>query len=103
VVRHPEEAYRHTVNALTGSCEIDKLYLEDGSEMLFVPGMSVRLEISAPGYMTQIFQYDVRRRKNKLEVTLPALEIEEDDDFEIPIIQFGRDKPREAGGAGPAN
>ncbi len=102
VVRHPKEADRHRVNSLTGTWEASVLYLPDGSEMIFTPGMSIQLEISAPGYMTQIIQYDIRKRKNNLEVTLQPLDLGADD-LEEPMIQFGRDKPREEGGTGPAN
>ncbi len=102
VIRHPDEADRHRVNSLTGSWEESKLYMPDGSELIFVPGMSIQLEVSAPGYMTQIIQYDVRKRKNNLEVSLVELELD-DSDIDEPLLQFGRDKPREAGGTGPAN
>ncbi len=94
VVRHPDEADRHRVNALTGSWSASVLYLPDGSEMIFTPGMSIQLEVSAPGYMTQIIQYDIRKRKNKIEVTLPKLDLENSEVGE-PLIQFGRDKPRD--------
>lgn len=94
VVRHPEEADRHRVNALTGVWEGDVLYLPDGSEMVFTPGMTLTLEVSAPGYVTQIVQYDVRKRRNHIEVTLPILEVDSSD-IEEPLIQFGRDKAKE--------
>ncbi|MCB9778406.1 MAG: hypothetical protein H6742_07580 [Alphaproteobacteria bacterium] len=102
VIRHPDEADRHRVNSLTGSWEDSKLYMPDGSELIFVPGMSIQFEISAAGYVTQVIQYDVRKRKNNLEVTLQELVID-DADIDEPLIQFGRDKPRETGGTGPAN
>lgn len=102
VIRHPAEADRHRVNSLTGAWEGSVLYLPDGSEMIFTPGTTIQFEISAPGYMTQIIQYDIRKRKNNLEVTLPALELEQSE-IEEPLIQFGRDKPRDEGGTGPAN
>ena len=94
VVRHPDEADRHRVNSLTGVWEGDVLYLPDGSEMVFTPGMTITLEVSAPGYVTQIVQYDVRKRRNHIEVTLPVLEIDSTD-IEEPLIQFGRDKAKE--------
>ncbi len=103
VVRHPDEADRHRVNALTGEWFASVLYLPDGSEMIFTPGMSITLEVSAPGYMTQIVAYDIRKRKNKIEITLPPLPIEVEEEIEEPLIQFGRDRPRDVGGAGPAN
>ncbi len=102
VIRHPEEADRRRENAVTGEWTGSVLYLPDGSEMIFTPGMSIQLEISAPGYMTQIIQYDIRKRGNKVEITLPKLEFDEGD-IEEPLIQFGRDKPRDVGGAAPAN
>ena len=102
VIRHPDEADRHRVNSLTGTWEGSVLYLPDGSEMIFTPGMSIQFEISAPGYMTRVVQYDIRKRKNTVPVSLQVLEMTEDD-IEEPIITFGRDKPRDVGGAGPAN
>ena len=94
VIRHPEEADRHRVNAMTGSWAADVLYLPDGSELVFTPGMSITLEVSAPGYQTQIVQYDIRKRRNRLEVSLPVLVVDESG-IDEPLIQFGRDKPRE--------
>lgn len=102
VIRQPDEADRHRVNSLTGSWEESKLYLPDGSELVFTPGMTIQLEVSAPGYLTQIIQYDIRKRKNNVEIALPELELD-DQDIDEPLLQFGRDEPREAGGTGPAN
>ena len=102
VIRHPDEADRHRVNSLTGSWEESKLYMPDGSELVFVPGMSIQLEVSAPGFVTQIIQYDIRKRKNHFEVTLPVMDLD-DSDIDEPLLQFGRDNPREDGGGGPAN
>lgn len=103
VVRHPDEADRHRVNAATGEYVDDVLYLPDGSELIFTPGMTIQFEISAPGYMMQIVQYDIKKRKNRIEITLPPLPLDEDDEIEEPLIQFGRDRPREVGGGRPAN
>ena len=102
VIRHPEEADRHRVNSITGEWTAPILYLPDGGELIFTPGMTIRLEISAPGYMTQIIQYDIRKRRNKIEVMLAELEMD-DDDIEEPVIQFDRDQLRDVGGTGPAN
>ena len=52
--------------------------------------------------LTQIIQYDIRKRKNNVEVRLPALALEEQE-VDEPLLQFGRDKPRETGNTGPAN
>jgi hypothetical protein len=102
VVRHPEETDRHRVNAATGHWEGSVLYLPDGKEMIFMPGMSIELEISAPGFLTRVVQYDIRKRRNHIRVNLDKIEFQTDD-IEEPIIQFGRDKPRADGGSGPAN
>jgi hypothetical protein len=101
-IRHPEEAESHRVNSITGEWTAPELYLPDGGELIFTPGMTVRFEVSAPGYMTQIIQYDIRKRRNKVEVILMEMAMD-DEDIEEPLIQFGRDRPREVGGTGPAN
>ncbi len=102
VIRHPDEADRHRVNAVDGSWEAAVLYMPDGTELVFEPGLTLRLEISAPGYMTQVIQYDVRKRNNKIPVSLSLLELESEE-IEEPVIQFGRDRPRDETGATPAN
>jgi hypothetical protein len=102
VIRHPDEADRHRVNSLTGAWEASVLYLPDGTEMHFQPGMTLQLEVSAPGYVTQVIQYEVRKRKNRIEVSLAAMELDSQG-IEEPLIQFGRDRPREESGQGPAN
>lgn len=94
VIRHPQEADRHRVNSVDGSWEGSVLYMPDGSELRFTPGMTLELEISAPGFMTQVFQYQVRKRKNVIELTLPKIEMD-DATIEDPVISFGRDLPRE--------
>ncbi len=103
VIRHPQEAERHRVNTLTGEWYAQVLYLPDGSELIFQPGSPLSLEVSAPGFMTKIIQYDIRKRNNKVEIALDKLQIDEDE-IEEPLLQFGRDRPREdGGGSGPAN
>ena len=94
VIRHPQEADRHRVNTFDGSWEASVLYMPDGSELKFLKGMELELEISAPGFVNQRIKYLVRKRKNVVQVTLQRMEFdmtqEEEDD---PVIQFGRDKP----------
>ena len=102
VVRHPSEADRHRVNAETGHWEQAILYLPDGSELVFEPGLNLQLEVSAPGYMTRVVAYDVKKRRNQFPVVLEKMNLK-DADFEEPIIQFGRDKPRTNTGGGAAN
>ncbi|MEN9787859.1 MAG: hypothetical protein RLZZ299_3123 [Pseudomonadota bacterium] len=94
VVRHPQEQDRHRVNAVDGSWEGNALYMPDGSELRFTAGMTLELEISAPGYVSQVCQYQVRKRKNVIEVKLDKL-VMDTSTIEEPVISFGRDEPRE--------
>lgn len=94
VVRHPLEQDRHRVNSVDGSWETSVLYLPDGTELRFTPGQTLDLEISAPGYVTQVFQYQIRKRRNVIEVKLHKIE-NEVEQIEEPMITFGRDVPRE--------
>ncbi len=94
VVRHPLEQDRHRVNSVDGSWETNVLYMPDGTELRFTPGQTIELEISAPGYVTQVFQYQIKKRRNVVELKL--LKIENDvEQIEEPMITFGRDLPRE--------
>ena len=102
VVRHPEEAERHRVNESSGYWEDTVLYLPKARELVFQPGMTIQLEVSAPAYMTKEIMYDIKRRRNHFDVYLDKID-EDTEDFDDPIIQFGRDKPAAGGAAGPAN
>jgi hypothetical protein len=104
VIRHQAERDLHPVNNRTGVWTADRLYLHSGLEEPFVKGATVELEISAPGFVTSHVVYMMRKRKNRLVVTLepmPALMSGEED--EDPVIQFGRDKPIDPGSGGPAH
>ncbi len=97
VVRHPLEQDRHRVNSVDGSWETSVLYMPDGTELRFTPGQTVELEISAPGYVTQVFQYQIRKRRNVVELKLHKIE-NETEQIEEPMVTFGRDVPREPTG-----
>ena len=102
VVRHPDEADRHRVNAATGHWEGSVLYMEDGSELVFMPNTTIQLEVSAPGFLTKVIQYDIKKRRNQFDVRLDQLSLK-DDEFDEPIIQFGQDKKKSEIGGGAAN
>ncbi len=104
VIRHPEEEERHRVNAVTGAWEEEVLYMPDGSELIFTPGLLLYLEISAPNYESQVVQYQVRRRRNSLSVTLKKLEMQEVT-IDEPMMSFGRDTPIDSAESegGPSN
>lgn len=95
VVRHPKEADRHRVSTFDGGWEASVLYLPDGSELKFLKGDTLEFEVSAPGYINQPIFYVVRARKNVVPVTLTkmTLDLQDEEDEEDPVIQFGRDKP----------
>ena len=78
------------------------LYLPKARELVVQPGMTIQLEVSAPAYMTKEIMYDIKRRRNHFDVYLDKID-EDTEDFDDPIIQFGRDKPAAGGAAGPAN
>ncbi len=95
IVRHPQEADRHRVNAQDGCFPASSIYTPDGTEIRFTSGMDLTLEISAPGYQTEVITYQVRKRRNNILLTLQAIEMTEEG-IEEPIITFKQDKPREA-------
>lgn len=101
VVRHPEEQERHPVNTITGAYTTDVLFLPDGSEKLFVKGLDLEFEVSAPGFVSANVRHIVRKRRNVIAVTLETMELNLLDDLEEPVIQFGRDRPID--GATPAD
>ena len=85
VVRHPLEQDRHRVNSVDGSWETSVLYMPDGTELRFTPGQTIELEISAPGYVTQVFQYQIKKRRNVVELKLHKIE-NEVEQIEEPMI-----------------
>jgi hypothetical protein len=95
VVRHPDEADRHRVNVETGRYTTGVLYLPNGDELIFDKGMELEFEVSAPGYENARVKYIVQKRKNIVPVILTKMDfsLEDDEDLDDPVIQFGRDKP----------
>jgi len=72
-VRHPDEGIRHPVNRDTGRWRVDTLYLRDGTEQHHRLGDTVHFQVSAPGYVTQIFEYRVSGIKNVVPIILDPL------------------------------
>ena len=102
-VRHRLEASRNPVNAADGSWKASVLYLPDGTEHKFAPGIEEMIEVSAPGYLSANHTYLMRKRKNVIEVVLAKMELKmESDDEDDPVIQFGRDKPIDGATSTPA-
>lgn len=94
VVREPREQDRHRVNAEDGSWKASSLYLPDGTEIQFTSGQELSLEVSAPSYQTEVVVYQVRKKRNVVQVALQPIEMGTET-LEEPIITFKNDKPRE--------
>ncbi len=92
-VRHAEEKSLRDVDHTTGQWTDSMVVLPDGSLLEFKKGMQVELEVSAPGYETRAVVHEMRARKNSLIVSLEKIDVGNIEDFEEPVIQFGRDKP----------
>jgi hypothetical protein len=102
-IRHPEEADPHRVNAMTGEFTTSVLYMPDGRELVFEKDLQLEFEISAAGYINQDIVYVVKKRKNSLTIIMQKMDLDlSDDDFDDPVIQFGRDKPIDGAGGEPA-
>ena len=83
------------MNTETGAWTGSVLYLPNGDELIFQKNMILEFEISAPGYRNAQIKYQVRKRKNVVPVVLEKMDfnLDEDEDADDPVIQFGRDKP----------
>ena len=93
VVRHPDEAERHRVNTETGRWTEKVLYMKDGSELLFEKDLILKFEVSAPGFVNESVVYQVRKRKNVIQVFLEEMTFGDGPDEDEPALDFGRDKP----------
>ena len=101
-VRYPGDVESSRVNEISGVWQASEIYLSQGKTVVFRPGETIQMEISAPGYVTQIVKYDIRKRRNKVPVALEKMEID-DSDLDMPSIPFGRDKERQPSTGGAAN
>lgn len=72
-VRIPNTEGRRTVEPSTGLWEASMLYGFDGEPLVFTRGMVLQLSVSAPGYLTQIIEFEVRARRNELPITLEKM------------------------------
>ena len=72
-VRIPNTEGRRTVDPATGLWEASMLYGFDGEPLVFTRGMVLQISVSAPGYLTQIIEFEVRARRNELPITLEKM------------------------------
>ena len=101
-VKHSLESDSSRVNKLTGKWQAREVYDAEGNEHKFKSGQTENFSVSAPGYTTRIVKYDVRKRRNNIELKLQKMDVD-NDTVEMPIIKFGRDQEREGGSPGGAN
>ena len=102
MIRYPKDETTYRVNTMNGIWKASEIYLSEGDTLHFTPGSTLQLEISAPGYVTQLVQYDIRRWRNKIKISLEKMNID-DKDIEIPTIPFGRNQERDPSTSGAAN
>jgi hypothetical protein len=100
VVKHAHASQPSRVNSVTGSWKDTESIDSAGEIHMFLPGNTEEFSISASGYMTQVAQYDVRRRNNVIEIQLEKMEIAPA--LDDTIIPFGRDTVKTGGGPGGA-
>ena len=93
VVQSPDEDVRHEVNKVDGSWEGTKIYTKGGAEVVFEPGLALKLAVSAPGYRTQDVEYIVRKKKNVLVVALDTLPATSSEPAVDPTVGFDHDDP----------
>ena len=72
-VRVHQTEGRRSVDPDSGLWEASTLYRYDGSPLVFVKGMAVEFTVSAPGFRAVRLQYEVRSRRNYLQVALDVL------------------------------
>ncbi len=73
-IRTPVEELRHSVNRDTGEWTSTALYPMDGPvELPFAGGQEFLFDVSAAGYVSRIFRYDLRPRRNVVVVTLELM------------------------------
>jgi len=77
-IRSPLEEMRHSVNTQTGEWSATSLYPRDSYDPLpFVNGGEHLFDVSAAGYVSRLFRYELRPRRNLVVVTLdPMTEVE---------------------------
>jgi hypothetical protein len=93
VVRHPLERELHRVNADNGTWKTDAFYFEGDRVEQLERGMTLTLEISAPGFRNAELTVLLRRRHNRFRVKLEPMTLQ--DETQDPLVEFGRDRPFE--------
>ncbi len=72
-VRIPNTEGRRNVDPTTGLWEASMLYGYDGDPIVFTKGMVLQISVSAPGYLTEVIEFEIRARRNELPVTLQKM------------------------------
>ena len=91
-VRLPQTEGRRMVDE-AGRWQAKSIYELDGSERFFTKGMVLDLTISAPGYTSRSYAYEVAKRRNLITVTLEPMNLtilDEENDQDLMIRWFQR-------------
>lgn len=91
-VREQQEKELHPVNRETGQFSTTTLYPSYNDEIPLAVGMELRIEVTAPTYAPREVEYTMRKRKNRVLVSLEPMDIPANLGSE-PVFQFGRTQP----------
>jgi hypothetical protein len=91
-VREQQEKELHPVNRENGQFSTTTLYPSYNEEIPLTEGMPLVIEVTAATYSPREVRYTMRKRKNKILVTLEPMDIPPNIGSE-PVFQFGRAKP----------
>lgn len=95
-VRIPDTEGRRTVDPETGKWSATEVYTLAGEEVAFVKGTVLDMTVSAPGYLSKSFAYEVAPRRNGLTITLEPMEeldLTDENDENLMIQWFKRTPP----------
>jgi hypothetical protein len=92
-VREQQEKALHGVNRETGQFSTTMLYPSYNDAIPLEKGMELTLEVTAAGYAPSRVRYEMRRRGNKILVSLEPMAIAPTVGSD-PVFQFRRDLPR---------
>ncbi|TVQ93915.1 MAG: hypothetical protein EA397_03310 [Deltaproteobacteria bacterium] len=95
-VRETQERQLKMVERASGQISMSKLYPSYNDEIPLTRGMELNIEVTAAAYEPKLVTYTMRRRRNRVLVSLEPMEIEANYGSE-PQLQFGRDKPLDSG------
>lgn len=95
-VRETQEKELKMVERASGQISMSKLYPSYNDHIPLTKGMELKIEVTAAAYQPVTIAYTMRKRRNRVLVSLSPMEIEANYGSE-PVFQFGRDRPLDTG------